>query len=163
MSDNTANMKTYFQPAFLICVVVLAAAGGGMSYAIKSFGVYLEKEPIPLKKSLDLLDDNGMGAYKVLKKRKIENEDIIASLGTSDYIEWLLEDTDVEANSDVRKCFLFITYYDIIYYLVENRSILQHTAGGSMGRIQRHKWLIGAHIAQSFLHWDTFRILMSLR
>ena len=42
--------KIYAQPAFLICIALLAIAGGGMSLAIKSFGVYLEKEPLPIKK-----------------------------------------------------------------------------------------------------------------
>ena len=34
--------KIYAQPAFLICVVILAIAGSGMSLAISSFGVILE-------------------------------------------------------------------------------------------------------------------------
>jgi len=99
------------QPAFLICAAVLATAGSGMSIAIKSFGVYLKKEPLPLKKSLELLDENGLAPYKVISKLKIENEEIVKSLGTEDYIQWILEDTDAAANSAVKKCMLFITYY----------------------------------------------------
>jgi hypothetical protein len=101
----------YLQPAFLICAAVLAVAGSGMSFAIKSFGVYLKKEPLPLKKSLDLLDESGLAPYKVVSKEKIENEQIIKELGTEDYIQWCLEDTNVSADSPARYCSLFITYY----------------------------------------------------
>jgi hypothetical protein len=105
--------KVYLQPAFLICAVALAIAGSGMSIAIKSFGVYLRKEPLPLKKPLDLLDENGLAPYKVVAKDEIENEDVIKSLGTEDYIQWILEDSDAPAGSPVRKCLLLITYYKL--------------------------------------------------
>ena len=105
--------KEYFQPAFLICVLVLALAGGGMSIAIKTFGVYLQKEPIYLKKSLDVLDENGLGPYEVISREKITNKEIVKSLGTEDYIQWVLEDTEAPGQSSVKYCLLFITYYNL--------------------------------------------------
>ncbi len=107
------NIRVYLQPAFLICAAVLATAGGGMSVAISSFGVYLKKEPLPLKKSLDLLDENDLASYQVISKLKIENEEIVKELGTQDYIQWILEDTDAAAIGPVKKCMLFITYYQL--------------------------------------------------
>jgi len=104
-------LRVYLQPAFLICAAVLATAGAGMSIAISSFGVYLKKEPLPLKKSLDFLDENDLASYKVISKLKIENEEIVKALGTEDYIQWILEDTDAAANGAVDKFMLFITYY----------------------------------------------------
>lgn len=109
-------VKVYLQPAFLVCVIVLAVAGSGMSIAIKSFGVYLEKEPLPLKKSLDLLDESDLAPYKVVSKVRIENKEVVKSLGTEDYIQWVLEDADVVEFSEasaVRNCLLFITYYEL--------------------------------------------------
>lgn len=110
---DSAYIKHYMQPAFLICAAILAMAGGGMSVAIKSFGIYLKKDPWPLKKSLDLLDEKGLSPYKVVSKGKIESEDVVDSLGTKDYIQWVLEDLDAPANSAVRYCSLFITYYEL--------------------------------------------------
>ncbi len=107
------TIKTYLQPAFLICAAALAISGAGMAIAIDKFGVYLKKEPMPLKKPLDLLDESQLGPYKVISKSKIENEEVIESLGTEDYIQWLLEDTTAAANSPVRRCMVFITYYDL--------------------------------------------------
>jgi hypothetical protein len=46
-----------------------------------------------------------------MEKAKITNPDILQSLGTRDYIQWLLEDPQVPASSPVRYCSLFITYY----------------------------------------------------
>jgi len=103
----------YLQPAFLICAVVLLTTASGLSMAVKSFGMYLKKEPLPLKKSMDLLERDNLGAYKVVKKELIENEDVIETLGTEDYIQWQLEDTSVAADSAVRYCMLFITYYGL--------------------------------------------------
>jgi hypothetical protein len=118
-SDKTFA-KYYLQSAFVICTAILAIAGSGMSLAIKSFGVYLIKEPIPLKKPLDLLgltDSNStssdIGPYKVVSKTEIDNEEIVESLGTTDYIQWHLEDTLQSDESPLRYCSLFITYYGI--------------------------------------------------
>jgi len=110
MKDMKFNLRVYLQPAFLICIGVLAAAGGGMSVAIESFGVYLKKEPLPLKKSFDLLDVNDLAPYQVIK-HKIENPQILKELGTEDYIQWIIEDPQVPADSSVRRCLLFVTYY----------------------------------------------------
>jgi hypothetical protein len=106
-------IKYYLQPAFLICAAVLVVAGGGMSVAVKSFGIYLKKDPWPLKKSLDLLDEKGLAPYKVVSKEKIESNDVVDTLGTKDYIQWVLEDLDAPADSAVRYCSLFITYYEL--------------------------------------------------
>ena len=112
--DKKNNLHVYLQPAFLLCVIVLAAAGSGMSYAIKSFGVYLKKEPLPLKKSLELLDESNLSPYVVVPpKIKIENEEVLKSLGTEDYIQWVLEDTDADTYNSVKRFMLFITYYRI--------------------------------------------------
>jgi hypothetical protein len=112
MQDEKNNLRVYLQPAFLLCVAVLAVAGSGMSFAIKSFGVYLKKEPLPLRKSLELLDEGNLSPYVVVQpKLKIENEEVLKSLGTEDYIQWILEDTGAQINSPVKRCMLFITYY----------------------------------------------------
>jgi hypothetical protein len=103
----------YLRPAFLICAVVLATAASGLSMAIKSLGVYLKKELLPLKKSLSMLERENLGSYKVVRKKLIENEDVIKTLGTEEYIQWQLEDTSVAADSPVRFCFLFVTYYGL--------------------------------------------------
>lgn len=106
-------MKVYLQPAFLICAVVLVIAGSGMSIAIRSLGVHLKKDTLPLKKTLDLLDQKGLSPYEVVSKRKIEKQEVVKGLGTEDYIEWELEDTQASSESAARRCLLFVTYYEL--------------------------------------------------
>lgn len=112
--DTKNNMRLYLQPAFVICVLVLTVAGAGMSLAMHQLGIVFEKEPLPLKKSLELLDEGNLSPYRVVPpKQKIENPEILKSLGTQDYIQWTLEDTETQTNSPVNKVMLFITYYPL--------------------------------------------------
>ena len=104
-------IKNYSQPAFLVSFAVLVVFAGGMKYFKAKYGVTLVKKALPLKQSFDLLDEKLIAPYKVLKKMKIENLDVLESLGTEDYMQWLVEDTTVEELSPVRQCSIFVTYY----------------------------------------------------
>ncbi|MHC4691587.1 MAG: hypothetical protein ACYS67_02515 [Planctomycetota bacterium] len=73
----------------------------------------VKKEPLPLKKSLNLLSEQALAHYKVEKKTDIQNQEVLESLGTQDYIQWILEDTEADVDSNVRRCQLFITYYGL--------------------------------------------------
>jgi len=112
-NDRNNILRIYFQPAFLICAAVLAIAGTGMSVAVKSFGLYLSKESLPLKKSLELLNEDALTPYKVVSKEKIAYNEIVETLGTEDYIQWMLRDPNVPVGKPVRNCLLFITYYKL--------------------------------------------------
>ncbi|MFH1371164.1 MAG: hypothetical protein ABII09_07765 [Planctomycetota bacterium] len=101
----------YLQPAFLICVGVLALSASAMSATVKLAGIYMKKEPLSLKTPLSRLDSSGLMPYKAVAKQEIKNPDVLETLGTEDYIQWTLEDTSVPADSKTRFCTLFITYY----------------------------------------------------
>ena len=106
MQLTKSDIRVYLQPAFLICVVVLAIAGG-TSRKLR----VVKKEFLPLKKSFDAFDEERLAPYKIVQKLKIENEDILKELGTQDYIQWVLEDSSALADSVVRRLMLFVTYY----------------------------------------------------
>ena len=105
------TIKPYIQLPFLICLTALALAAGFKETAIKQFGVVFTKLPIPLRKSLDDLDESKLAPYRVVRKSKIDNPDVLEALGTEDYIQWELEDTGADALSHTRYCSLFVTYY----------------------------------------------------
>jgi hypothetical protein len=112
MNDITKNIRAnYLQPAFLICAAVLALTAGAMSAVIKVSGAYLRKEPLPLKNPLSTLDKFPLAPYAVADKQRIENPDVIDTLQTEDYIQWILEDTSVSRTDKTRYCSLFVTYY----------------------------------------------------
>ena len=130
MRDRRCQLRAYLQPAFLICVAVLGIAGGGMPIATDYLGVVLEKDPCPLKKSLEYLDDKELGPYKVVDKRRIEDQEIVESLGTEEYIQWVFEDTEAPADSAVRKLMLFITYYPLVVDQVPHVPEACYAGGG---------------------------------
>lgn len=111
MNGTDKPSAVYLQPAFLICAAILALAGAGMSVARKALGLYLKKEPLPLKVPLDMLDEAKLTPYRVAAKRTIENEEVLKSLGTDDYIQWVLEDPCEPVDSAVRNVLVFVTYY----------------------------------------------------
>lgn len=104
-------LKPYLQPSFLVCAAVLAFAAGFKETIIEKTGMHFTKLPLELKKPLDDLDESRLTGYRVVRKSKIENHDVLESLGTDDYIQWFLEDTHADSSSPVRFCYLFITYY----------------------------------------------------
>ncbi len=112
MKYKTETIRIYLQPAFLLCVAVLAAGGIGSSLAVNRLGLSLQKESLPVKRTLDLLDEKSLAPYKIepQNKLKIENPEIVKSLGTEQYILWIMEDSRA-AESPAGKFTLFITYY----------------------------------------------------
>jgi hypothetical protein len=107
-----SGVKSHFQPAFLICAVVLGVAGVCKTMAIEWIGIQTEKLPFELQKSLSLMDESALGSYRVVSKHKVENKDVLKELGTDEYLQWQLEDIDEAEGSAVRHCSLFITYYN---------------------------------------------------
>ena len=104
-------LKHYSRPAFLLCVAVLAIAASGMSLMQYYFKLWLEKKPIALKKPLDKLDESKLGPFVVTEKNRISSNDIIDSLGTEDYLEWTLVDSEADPENPASTLLLFITYY----------------------------------------------------
>ena len=142
------STKNLFQPSFLICVLVLAAAGVSKKAVIKLTGAQLVKLPIELKKPLDLLDEEALGPYKVIKKGKIEDKDVLDSLGTEEYIDWTLEDTEAPPSSPTKYCSVFITYY------TGNPNAVPHVpeecfVGGGYQEISSERGILKMNIEQS--------------
>jgi len=100
-------LRTYLQPAFVVCVLVLSFSGVVMSK------FYIELEPWPLKKPLENLEQSDLGPYRIVRKMAIKDEDVLTQLGTEDYIQWILEDTEASNDSPVGNVMLFITYYPL--------------------------------------------------
>jgi hypothetical protein len=107
MSKFRISSKT----AFVVCIAILAVSAIGKKALINSLQIYLQKEAIALKNPFDKLDASKLGNYSVVRKSKIENQDIVDELGTTDYLIWELEDTSADEKDSTKYCSLFITYY----------------------------------------------------
>ncbi|MBN1508041.1 MAG: hypothetical protein JW955_14410 [Sedimentisphaerales bacterium] len=113
MNRPRFNKAACFQPAFVICAAVLGLAGAGMTAARQELGLYVKKEPLPLKKRLSEMDEAKLAPYQVAAKQSIDNPEVLKKLGTQDYIQWVLEDPRVSVDSSVRRVLLFVTYYPL--------------------------------------------------
>ncbi|MEN6385954.1 MAG: hypothetical protein ABFD79_12260 [Phycisphaerales bacterium] len=103
--------KTYLQLPFILCVTLLLLTSGFIFGYGKIKGNTLIKKALPLKLPFDQMDENLLAPYKVVNKSKIDNQDVLESLGTEDYLQWILDDPTVDEMSPVRNCSVFVTYY----------------------------------------------------
>jgi len=113
MAKQAKPASLYLQPAFLSCVLVLLMSGAGMSVMVRGLGGYLDKEPLPLTRSLEMLDEQALRPFRVVSRQRIENEEVLASLGTEDYIQWVLEYPGLGDHGRAKRLMLFVTYYPL--------------------------------------------------
>jgi hypothetical protein len=105
------GIKTFFKPAFIVCLAVLLSAAIAKEAVIRVLGVQMVKEPIALQHPLEEMNDAALAPFELKKNARIQNRDVLESLGTEEYLQWVLEDTEAKPDSPTRFCSLFITYY----------------------------------------------------
>jgi hypothetical protein len=105
------TIKSFFRPAFVVCVGILLIVTIVKGVVIKKLGVQMVKEPIALRQPLDEMNEVALAPFELKNKTRIQNRDVLESLGTEEYMQWTLVDTTAEPDSPTRACSLFITYY----------------------------------------------------
>lgn len=97
------------------CLFVLGAAALGVWVLPARLGIFLQKEAVPLKKPLQLFDAKLLAPryerHPATDQIPPMSEDMIASLGTKDFLQILLVDTQAPPDSAVRVAKVFLTYY----------------------------------------------------
>ena len=86
--------KTLFEFPFVLACVVLAVAAFGVSPIVFKMAS-AEKKPVPLIRPLSDFTKKDLGTYRFLHSNKMEAA-IEDALGTSEYIDWLFEDTSIK-------------------------------------------------------------------
>ena len=104
-------MKSFFKPAFIVCVCVLLTTAIAKEWVIWKLGVQMVKVSIAPQHPFDEMDEAVLTPFVPKNKNRIQNRDVLESLGTEEYLQWILEDTDAVPVSSTRYCSLFITYY----------------------------------------------------
>ena len=107
----TTAKQQYLKASFLVCAAALLVAASTKAIIINKLGVKLVKLPIKLQAPLDDFNEESLLPYQAVNKPKIQNREILESLGTEEYLQWRLQDSDVGPGSPTRFCSLFITYY----------------------------------------------------
>lgn len=111
MLRNRAAIRSLRQPAFVACVLVLGGAILGMSAIERAMGIVFTKQPLPLVAALDRLAPDRLAPFRIRERFTLEDPDLLQSLGTHDYVQWLLEDPRRSASDPAREVLLFVTYY----------------------------------------------------
>ena len=78
-----------------MCAAILLAVAAGKQIIIHQLGVVMTKEPIRLQKSLDDFDEAALSPY-IVRNKGIIGRETLESLGTEEYLQWTLENPDVE-------------------------------------------------------------------
>lgn len=108
---SETGTKFSLKPAFLVCVLVLLSAAIAKEAVIRVLGVQMVKEPIDLQHPLEEMDAAVLAPFELKNNSRIQNRDVLESLGTEEYLQWVLEDAEAPSSSPTRYCSLFITYY----------------------------------------------------
>lgn len=103
--------KSFLEPSFLACILLLGLAASLKGTIIKLTGASFEKLPIPLLNPFEELGESELLPFEAIHKSRIQNRDILESLGTEEYLQWTLLDPNQPIDSPVRYCSVFITYY----------------------------------------------------
>lgn len=99
------------KPAFLVSVCLLAGSASGLHWYAESTGTRFRKAPAYLRQSLKRFDRSALRPYIFTRSLDLSPEEEQA-LGTSSYIQWILEDTSVtDPRSPLRWARMFISYY----------------------------------------------------
>lgn len=102
------------QLRFAVVALVLAASAAGMQALARMMQGYFTKLPISLKKPFSEFDKYQLGPefsrHPDTDRLPPLSEDMVASLGTSEYATWILTDND-RGDSPLGRATVFVTYY----------------------------------------------------
>ena len=100
---------------FWVCLVILVVSAVGLRAASGLFGWVFRKEAVELKKPLQLFDARQLGPRyeRAPETDSIPplSEDMIQSLGTREYLQLYVNDTQKAPNDPTRLANVFVTYY----------------------------------------------------
>ncbi|MHC4288162.1 MAG: hypothetical protein ACYSSJ_07685, partial [Planctomycetota bacterium] len=72
---TATGMKSYFKPAFVVCLCLLLTAAIAKEAVIQVFGVYMTKQPIALQHPLEEMDDAVLAPFELKNNSRIRNRD----------------------------------------------------------------------------------------
>ena len=92
-------------------MIVLGATAIGLPAVSRHMRVALAKAAAPLRSPLAKLDKNALGPYRFVSANVLDAA-VVDALGTTEYIDWILEDTShTNRSSPLRYARLHVTYY----------------------------------------------------
>ncbi len=94
----------------MVAAIILGIAAVLAGPVAKNMKLRQFKKRLPLMKAFSDLDLEALKPFRVVERQDLEPA-MVDSLGTKDYIHWVLEDTSVNEDDPMRVVTLFVTYY----------------------------------------------------
>lgn len=102
-------------PRYWVCATILLISAVGMQVLPRALGVFLRKEAVPLRQPLQHFDTSRLlpryERHPSNDDLRPVSEEVLDSLGTREYLELFLTDTDREPGDPARLGHVFVTYY----------------------------------------------------
>jgi len=108
---NPGLLASIVSVPFILCVLILATGAIGQTALVQWLDIVTRKAALPLRKPLDLMDQDRLTPYRLVHANRMTAamED---TLGTDQYIDWVLIDTSAKRPKDPRRyVHLSVTYY----------------------------------------------------
>lgn len=103
-------IKRMLTTRFIIAALIIGGAAASMQAVIAAFDLALMKEPIDLRRGLEMLP-SAVGPYTIHEKQPRLSSDQESALGTHEYISWIYRDTRKDENEPGALVRLHIPYY----------------------------------------------------
>jgi hypothetical protein len=120
-------------PRFYVCVAILLVAAASMQFVAQLLGGYFRKDAVPLKRPLDLLNqDKLLPEYRTHRRQPPPlSPETVENLGTEQYLQWYLVDQNCGSEDPTAVVHLFITYHTGQPDLVPHNPKECYAAGGA--------------------------------
>ena len=110
---TASRARRLLGPRYVVCLAILVFSAAGMQLLAAVAGVHFRKDPVPLKNPLDTLDWSALAPryQQHLVQPEPLDEEVVHQLGTEQYLQARLIDTEQDRGSTERLAHVFITYY----------------------------------------------------
>lgn len=106
---ETRNSKSANHAPFVVAVILLIGAGVLVGPGSGWANLRQAKRALPIRKPLSALNESALRPYKVAYRNILEPT-VIEALGTTEYLDWTLENPNASSTDPFRRANLFITY-----------------------------------------------------
>lgn len=114
-TGSRASARGRTSVRYYICLGLLVATAASLQVVTRQFRVHFQKQEVPLKQPLQLLDIREMAPryerHPGTDKLPKMSDEMVESLGTEEFTRILIVDTAQERTSRTRLANVFITYY----------------------------------------------------
>lgn len=108
--SNPATTDKVLHTPFVVAVALLGVGALLAGPVTRYMDIKQIKKELPLRSPLGALASEVLQPYRVVERQILEPT-MVETLGTEQYISWLLEDTSRGERDPMRVAHLFITYY----------------------------------------------------